>query len=117
MSEINPSINVSVVNGWGTNAFDVSAGVVDAGGLVVQVECIACVACRHPFKVSDAVALVTLVDSSEMVRVYHMDCLPVEYGFAFPALSVPTREKTRRRGERATPSRHSRRVARTVRIA
>lgn len=78
------SINVSVVSGWGTNDFDVSVGVVDAGGLVVHVECIACGACLQPFKVGDSVALVVGGGNAESVRAYHLDCLPMEFGFAFP---------------------------------
>lgn len=90
MNAKNQSMNVSLVVGWGANDFDVSVGVVDAGGLVVQVECVSCLACLHPFKVGDSVAIVTRVDTSEKMRAYHMDCLPVEYGFGFPVLAGAT---------------------------
>lgn len=81
MSANNQSINVSVVSGWGTNDFDLSLGVVDAGGLVARVECSACLNCGRPFKVGEAVALVTRVASPKAVSVYHMDCLPQGYRF------------------------------------
>lgn len=83
MNASKQSINVSVVSGWGTNDFDVSVGVVDAGGLVVHVECIACAACLQPFKVGDTVALVVGGGNAESVRAYHLDCLPMEFSFGF----------------------------------
>lgn len=87
MSEKNQSINVSILGGWGACDFDVSSGVVDAGGHVVQVQSISCHLCAHPFKVGDAVAIVKFDDTTKRERAYHMACLPAEFGFAFPSLA------------------------------
>ena len=75
-------INISVLGGWGTRDFNVSAGVVDAGGLVIQVQVSKCHICERPLKVGDAVAVVSFDDPEKSERVYHIDCLPNDFGFA-----------------------------------
>lgn len=84
-------INVSLLGGWGACDFDVASGVVDAGGVVVQVQAVSCHWCAHPFKVGDSVAIVRFDDAAKKERAYHMSCLPLEYGFALPALSGKSR--------------------------
>lgn len=84
MSANKQSINVSVLGGWGSLEFDVASGVVDAGGLVVQVQSVCCHACEKIFKVGDSVAVVRFDDATKKERCYHMDCLPAEFGFASP---------------------------------
>lgn len=81
------SINVSILGGWGAINFDVSSGVVDAGGRVVQVQSDGCHVCEKIFKVGDSVAIVRMDDATQSERVYHMDCLPSEFSFAFPTLA------------------------------
>ncbi len=84
MNANNFSINVSLLGGWGANNFDVRPGVVDAGGQVVQVHRVACCHCEKLFRVGESVAVVYFDDALQAERIYHMECLPVEFGFACP---------------------------------
>ena len=86
MSANKQSINVSILGGWGSLEFDVASGVVDAGGLVMQVQSVCCHSCEKIFKVGDSVAIVRFEDATKKERAYHMDCLPSEFGFAIPSL-------------------------------